>query len=336
MAFPEPLNPYQIKNWDNTAYIRDARELFRGRSATADLTGPPTYIRVWLVRTKFANTPHHEIAKAVQCPLRSPYPDDPDAFVVDINVAQEGDSAFHYKVTLTYKFLDESEVIPWFRPSQFSFSGSLTSAPAFWYYTNAGDNQSKTIIHNTAGDPLGGLSRDEGEFSVSVQYNQKPPFDYARAQQYVGAINSDTWSGGAPKTWKCQSIQATRKFEMVPNLINPSLPPTKTFYFETSIQIAYKGTGWDLQTWDVGFNEIVGGSWDSSVMARIGGTRQAIKDSNLERVSEPAALSYGVAKAPGIAPDMLTFRIYPTMPFMGVFEQIPTLVPSGYPYNYIP
>jgi hypothetical protein len=301
--------------------ILDVREMYRGRTGSAEVSGLPTYQRVFLVRTTVVNPSINSAVALAPGPMwRDPYPGDDNARLVDMNVTQDGDSPYHYKVTLTYRFLDESDVIPWLRPSQFSFSGSLTSAPAFWYYKNANDNQTKEIIVNSAGDPLTGLDRDEGEFNVTIQYNQKPPFLYGRAQDYVGAINSDTWSGGEPKTWKCQSISAVRKFEMVPGP-TPVTPPVRVFYFDTTITIAYRRDGWDLQTWNVGFNEIKGGKREK-VLAGSG------------PVSEPVALNpNGSAKAPGQPPDMLMFRIYPTLPFNGIFEPIPDQTPSGYPYN---
>jgi hypothetical protein len=95
----------------------------------------------------------------------------------------------------------------------------------------------------------------------------------------------------------------------------------KVVFYETSISVAYKNTGWDLQTWDVGFNEI-----------RAGKRIKIYGDGG--PVSEPVALnSNGTAKTPGLPPDMLTFRIYRALPFVGIFYQLPTDTPSGYPYN---
>ena len=300
--------------------ILDCREMYRGRSRTANLDGVPQYVRVFLVRTTIVNPNMAYVSAAPGLAWRDPYPDDANAVGVESSVAQDVDSPFHYKVTLAYRHLDESEKIPWFRPSKFSFSGSLVSAPAFWHYSGGNNNNTeKKVIINTAGDPLSGLDRDEGEFNLTIQYNQKPPFDYAKAQQYVGAINSDTWSGGVPKTWKCKSISASRKFEVIPALL-PNDPPVKTFYFDTSITIAYRDSGWDLETWDVGFNQLVNG-------------KRAPIIAGAERVAEPAALSNGAAKAPGQPPDLLTFRLYKMLPFTGTFSPIPTAIPTDYPYN---
>jgi hypothetical protein len=309
--------------WSNTllTHVVDCRELFRGKSRQASLDGNPTYTRIFLVRVNTVKPNLHQVAAAPGIAWREVYPDDANAFLVESNVSQDGDSAFHYKVTFQYRYLDESEKIPWRRPAVFSFSGSLASAPCFWHYPNEGDNNTKQVIVNTAKDPLSGLDRDEGEFNVTISYNQKPPFYYDKAQLYVGAINSDVWSGGQPKTWKCQSITANRKTETIPGNDPNSQAPVKVIYYETSITCAYRSTGWDLQTWNVGFNEIKSGK-RSKILA--GG----------DPVSEPAALNAnGTQKTPGQPPDLLTFRIYRTLPFVGTFYQIPTDVLAGWPYT---
>lgn len=312
--------------------IVDVRELYRGKSRSANIEGVPTYSRIFLVRTNTVRPNMQDVAAAPGISWRAAFPDDVNAFLVDSNTQQDGESPFHYKVTYTYRFLDESEKIPWLRPATFSFAGSLASAPAFWHFPTPGNNQTKAIIVNTAGDPLSGLDRDEAEFSVTIQWNQRPPFNFRRAQEYVGAVNSDEWSGGNPNTWKCVSISANRKFEVISNDTDP---PAKCFYWDTTVNLSYRNTGWDIQTWDVGFNEIVGGTWNPSLGVRTGGTRRKILAGS-EPVSEPAALSQGIAKPPGQPPDLVTFRVYRALAFTGVFEPIPDSVPNlGFPYNLL-
>lgn len=282
--------------------VVETREMYRGRSRQNSFGDTGVYSRVFLVTTDSTDTDLQEISEGPGVGWLDPHPEDEDALLVDSSVQQDGDSPFHYKVTFTYKSAVDLTQAPWDRPDQFSFSGSLASAPAFWYYPNNNDNSTKRIIINTAGDPIGGLDKDEGEFSVTITGNRQPPFPYVQAQNYVGAINSDSWSGGAPKTWKCQSITGSRKIE--------SVAGTQYVYWEVNTTLSFRGTGWDLQTWDVGFNQIVGGQ-RRKIMA--GG----------EPVSEPAALSNGVEKTPGQPPDMLTFRIYKMLPFNGAFPPLP-------------
>jgi len=282
--------------------VVDSREMYRGRSRQTAYGDVPVYSRIFLVRVDDPNTAFEDIAEEPGASWLDPHPENQNALLVDSNVQQDGDSPFHYKVTFTYKSAEDLFDDPMSRPPQFSFSGGLASAPAFWYFPNSGDNSTKRIIINTAGDPIGGLDRDEGEFNISIVLNTAT-FDYAKAQAYVGSINSDTYSGGAAKTWKCMSISGNRKIEEVAG--------TKYVYWECSTTLAYRNTGWDLQTWDVGFNEIVAGA-RKKIMA------------GSEPVSEPAALSAGRAKTPGQPPDLLTFRIYPMRPFNGTFPPLPT------------
>ena len=315
----------------NPAGIVDWREMYRGIGRQTQFGDVPVYTRIFLVRTNefVSQDPDdgrvtlQDISGAPGISWLDPHPENENAQLIDSNIQQDGDSPFHWKLTFTYKSATDLAEIPWERPAQFSFNGSTASAPAFWYYPNNSDNNTKRIIINTAGDPLGGLDRDEGEFSVTITANLCPPsrsqykadgtqvffpnapyWDYAKAQLYVGAINSDTYSGGVPKTWKCQSITATRKIEDVLG--------QQYIYWECNTTLAYRATTWDLQTWDVGFNEIVNG------------VRKKILAGS-EPVSEPAALSNGRAKSPGVAPDLLTFRIYPMRPFAdGTFPLLPT------------
>ena len=277
--------------------------MYRGRGRQTTYGDVPVYTRIFLVRVDDPNTDMQAISAEPGIDWLDPHPENSNALLIDSNVQQDGDSPFHYKLTFTYKSAEDLDENPIDRPPQYSFSGSLASAPAFWYFPNSGDNSTKKIIINTAGDPIGGLDRDEGEFTVSITINKAPPFDYAKAQAYVGAINSDSWSGGAAKTWKCMSITGNRKIEEVGG--------TKYLYWETNASLAYRNTGWDLQTWDVGFNEIVGGA-RKKIMA------------GSEPVSEPAALSAGRAKTPGQPPDLLAFRIYPMLAFTGTFPPLPS------------
>lgn len=284
--------------------IVDWREMYRGRGRQTQFGDVPVYTRIFLVRVDTMNESLQAISAAPGIAWLAPHPENPNALLIDSSVQQDGDSPFHYKLTFTYKSGEDIFASPLDRPDQFSFSGSLASAPAFWFYPNSNDNATKQIIVNSAGDPIGGLDRDEGEFVVTITGNRAEPFPFVQAQSYVGAINSDTWSGGAPKTWKCMSITGNRKIEEVAG--------TKYVYWEVNTSLAYRGTTWDLQTWDVGFNELVGGQ------------RRKIKDSNLEAVSEPAALnSNGTAKTAGSPPNIKVFRIYPMLAFNGAFPVIP-------------
>jgi hypothetical protein len=239
--------------------VVDVREMFRGQSRSAQYGNVPVYTRVFLVTTDEFTAPNgdltiQDISASPGIGWLDPHPENDKALLIESNIQQEGDSPFHWKMTFTYKTGTEWTDSPLYpdRPAQFSFSGSLASAPAFWHYPSDNDNSTKAIIVNSAGDPIGGLDRDEGEFTVTVTANFAPPFPYVKAQQYVGAINGDSFWGGDPKTWKCVSITGNRKIETKGDM-------EPIIYWEVNSTLAYRGTGWDLRTWDVGFNEVVAG-----------------------------------------------------------------------------
>ena len=310
--------------------------MYRGRSRQSSYGDVPTYVRIFLVKVDDLAPEFKDISAAPGISWLDAHPEDSEAWLVESNVAQEGDSPFYYKLTFTYKTSEGVELIPWERPYNWSFSGSVASVPAFWYYSGADDdNTTTTIIHNSAYDPLQGLDKDEGEFSVTFSGNFAPPFPYVAAQEYVGAINSDVWSGGIAKQWKVSSFSASRKVEAVPGAaLNAEGIPTsaKVTYYEVNVTFAFRNTGWDIQTWDVGFNQWVNGVKQP---CRIGGGE----------ASEPVALHNGVQKANQEPPDMLTFRVYRMLPFGDMFPEIPDtetysdalkypgLQPSGTPIN---
>jgi len=299
--------------------VLECREMFRGRQRQAAYGDVPVYTRIFMVKVDELDPDFQLISSAPGIAWLDAHPEDPDAYLIESNLSQDGDSPFWYKVVFTYKTSDGVAEIPWLRPHNWSFSGSLASVPAFWYYSGSDtDNDTKTIIHNSAYDPLQGLDKDEGEFTVTFTGNFAPPFPYVAAQMYVGAMNSDYWSGGGPKCWKVSSFSATRKVETVPGVQKKAgsdrLIPAKVTYYEVNVTFAYRGTTWDLQTWDVGFNQI------------INGVKQKCKFGGSE-ASEPVALHNGVQKASGEPPEMLTFRVYRMLEFGGMFPEIPDTNP---------
>jgi hypothetical protein len=303
--------------------VVSCEEVYRGIGMQVEFGDTPIYTRVFLVRTNEHIVPtgtvtFDDISGAPGVAWLDPHPENEDALCISADCQLDGESPFHWKVTYKYKSAVDLTTLPWERPAQYTFSGSLTSAPAFWHYPVDNDNSTRAIIVNTAGDALSGLDRDEGEFTVTITQNFQPPFDYPKAQLYVGAINSDTWSGSNPKTWKCTSITGNRKLEQVAGEMY--------VYWEVNASLAYRATGWDISTWDVGFNFIQDGTgtWNSTTKTVTGGHRMKFKDFEGNPVSEPCALSYGRAKADGQPPDMVTFRVYRMLPFIGTFPLLPS------------
>ena len=280
--------------------VVDSRELFRGRGGSQKYGEVPTYKREFLVRVDSMATSELLIAQAPGIAMLDAHPDQANALLNDVSVTQDGDSPFHYRVSLSYGVLEDADENPLDRPDQFNYTGAITSGPAFIHYGDG--NDSPKVIVNTAGDPLEGMEMEKAEWRISISGNRSV-FNKSMAANYLNTINSDTYSGLEPGTVKCQGISGSRKIE----LVNGS----KLVYWEVNVELAHRGENWRLKTWDVGFNEIVDGE------------RKKILDAAKKEVSQPVALHEGEQKAAGEEPDMLTFKIYKEKAFTGIFPALP-------------
>ena len=278
------------------------REVIDGRGATQKFGESVKCKRTFIATVDDPTTPVIEIAQSIGIQWLDAHPEFPAVYVTDIATQNDGDP-LHYKIEFTYDLIkpEDRQPLPWQRADKFTFSGSTTTGPAIVHY-NQGFSNPKFIL-NTAGDPLEGAERENAEWRIQIQGNRQS-FNYGQAMGYVNAVNSDSWSGAAPGTLKCQSISGTREVEQVNN--------AEVAYWQVTVELAYRAEGWTLKLWDVGYNELSGGK------------RKKILDKLNEPVSEPVALSNGVAKTPGQPPDMLSFKVYREMPFNGAFPVLPS------------
>jgi hypothetical protein len=278
------------------------REVIDGRGATQKFGENVKCKRTFIATVDDPTTPVSTINDAIGISWLDAHPEFPAVYVTDMSCQNDGDP-LHYKVEFTYDLIkqEDRQPMPWDRTDKFTFSGGVTTAPAIVHY-NDGFGSPKLIV-NTAGDPLEGAERECAEWRISISGNRQA-FPYSMAMAYINTVNSDSWSGFAPGTLKCQSISGQREVEQVNNAEVP--------YWTVSVELAYRAEGWALKLWDVGYNEIKSNS------------RQKILDKRYEPVSEPVALSNGVAKAAGQPPDMLTFKVYREAAFNGIFTQLPS------------
>jgi hypothetical protein len=278
-----------------------ASEIIDGRGATQNFGENVKCKRTFNVTVTDPTTEVKAIADACGIGFLDVHPSWTNTYCVGIACENDGDP-LHYKVTFTYDLLkpEDRNKSPTLRTEKFTFSGGVATAPAVIHY-NAGFSLPSPIT-NSAGDFLPGAEKEVADWKIHITGN-KGTFPKALAMSYVNAVNSDAWSGFPPGTLKCQSISGS--YEVEDN------NGTEEKYWAVSVELAYRPQGWRLQLLDVGYNQLVGGQ------------RVPILDSLKNNISEPAALSGGVAKAAGQAPNIMTFKVYDEKPFNGTFATIP-------------
>jgi len=278
------------------------QEVIDGRGATQKFGENVKCKRTFIATVDDPTTPVVDIANSIGINWLDAHPEFDAVYCTDITCQNDGDPQ-HYKVEFTYDIVkpEDRQPLPWQRADKFTFGGSVTSGPAIVHY-NQGWTTPKLIV-NTAGDPLETAQREQAEWRIQIEGNRQT-FDYTIAMAYVNAVNSDTWSGAAPGTIKCQGISGSKEVEQVNG--------SEVSYWKVTTELAYRPETWTLKLWDVGYNQIKSGKWGK------------ILDKLNEPVSDPVALSNGVAKTPGQPPDMLSFKVYRELNFNGVFPTLPS------------
>jgi hypothetical protein len=175
-----------------------------------------------------------------------------------------------------------------------SGSGTTITIPVF-------EDKDGAKIVNSAKDPLEGAEKESSEFTLNLT-KCYPDLSWSPiAESQSNTVNSSTWNGSEPRTWKVAFKSASKK-----EATSSSADTTKP-YWETTWEFSYRKETWDYKPWDVGFNQLVDSSGNPTFD---GSQRAAVLGADKKPVKAPVALSYGVAKPAGSAPDSLTFRLY--------------------------
>ena len=288
--------------------VKHFKEVVDGRGGTQNFGENVKCKRSFVVTLNDPTTPVSDIANACGVSWLDQHPEFP-TYCTAIACTQDGDP-LHYKVEVTYDLLKPSErqADPLQRSDSVSFSGSTTTGPAIVHYNNGFSNPQ--LIVNSAGDPLPGAEKEYSQWSIQITGN-RASFPKALAMSCINCVNSDSWGGFAAGTLKVQGISGQLEIEQVEGAAGSAA--TEKTYWQVTVEIAFRYEGWDLKLWDVGYNEIASD-----------GRRKKVLDKLKEPVSDPVALSNGVAKPAGSPPDMLTYRVYNRVAFGSIF-------PNGLP-----
>lgn len=321
-----------------------ARETARDRSLDVEKENGGSSTRSWLVRVDDPTTALSEIQTAPGVSIGDPHPDQGDFACERLSVKSADDSGLLYTITADYSPTtagsgsggegNQSEVEG--LQKVWSGSSSVGSQPLFL-------DRDMNVMTNSAGDPLEGLEADLAQFHLTLttyyathENNQNGGW-VQLARRLTNTCNSLSWNGGAPYTWKCQGCSARVQSD------RQGPDGSVRWYWEATWDFAYRDDGWQLQPWDIGFNELVddtgtpqqvfgisagdttgasGGSEGDDGPCEQGLNRRAIKGQDGKPVRQPVALQNGIAKEPCLRPDRLSFYVYREEDFNPVFGEV--------------
>jgi hypothetical protein len=155
------------------------------------------------------------------------------------------------------------------------------------------DKDGETIT-NAAGDPLEGLEREreESSWTLTKYYDEGDDSTIlTHISAYAGRVNSSSWAGGDPLTWKCY-FKGAKKQSI--SKLDGDDDGGLLEYVESRWEFRYEPDTWKLMPWDVGFMELVSGE------------RKTILGSDGKPVKQPVALNAnGTKKTAGQKPDVI-------------------------------
>jgi hypothetical protein len=194
---------------------------------------------------------------------------------------------------------------PLSRPARWTFTTQGATVPAFRYFDGSGNGTLKPLV-NSAFDFFEGVTGDEAQCKVVIKEN-RATFPNALAIALTNCINSSPWIGGSTHCWKCQGINGELKFEVFGEL--------RYRYWEVTVELLFRQTGWPLQLPDVGFNFISGSQKRRAMVFDF---------QNSEWVASPGPV--GLDGNGGLtlgAPAILTRRVHPEVDFNTFFASPP-------------
>ena len=299
--------------------IISCEELPKGRTLSGKAQETDAYTRSFLVRVDTLSESLIDISNAPGISVKDndAHPENASIVALEYDVKCVHDSGLLWQVDFKYyaKPVDLNEGLPvpgviqgFGKKPVWSAGSSVTTGPV----AETIDNPAKKIA-NSAGDPLEDAVMEKAEFRLSVtRYAFSASSWTGLAMTYTNAVNSDTWHGGAPGTWKCQGCSA--------QLVTESLNGASFTLWEIAWEFAYRVDGWQLKLLDIGYNQLVNEDGEPS---QSGDKKKAIVGPDKKPVSGPVGLNgFGVAVTPPAEPAVLTFDVYQSQPFGTVFGEI--------------
>ena len=272
-------------------------ETARGTGVSGKFGESFTFTRKWIVRVDSPFTPRTLISRAPGIVFGAGHPDFASHKAMEFDCTEESGDGMMWSITVRY-YLPPSDNTPsastGMPVDSWSGSGSTITIPVF-------EDKDGGKIVNSAKDPLEGAERESSEFTLNLT-KCYPDLSWSPiAKNQSNTVNSSTWNGSPARTWKVALKSATKK-EATSSSADTTQP-----YWETTWEFSYRAETWDFKPWDVGFNQLVTSDGTPSAS---GTKRAAVLGADKKPVKAPVALTSGVAKDAGSAPDALTFKLY--------------------------
>lgn len=264
---------------------------------------PPTFQRKWIVEVNDPTTSQTDISNAPGVAFLDSHPEAYYCLAMNVSVSNYGGSRWHYEVTWDYELPKQQNVDPnpLARADIWKWTTGGLQVPALYYY-DTGDTLKPLV--NTANDFFEGATTDISTLQASISGN-RPTFDYGLATAVTNTVNSDTFLGSPPGSWKCSGISGQPAVEVVNE--------TEIRYWQIEVTLEYRPDKWTLQLPNVGWNYI-----DGSTKKRV----YVIDSESSEKVpsSNPQPLTSGGGLKTG-APDIIERRVHRQVAFNSYFGQ---------------
>jgi hypothetical protein len=216
-----------------------------------------------------------------------------------------------YRYELPARGGQQFEPNPLARPDVWSFSTGGAQVPALIYYDGAGNTDIKPLVNTANEFVFESLTTLEAEVRATISSNRSA-FPLTIAADVTNAINASPFLFGARHTWMCAGINASQAVEAVND--------QEITYWQISVELVYRASGWNLLLPNVGLNQIDAGTKKPCTVENEDGDEIA--------ASTPQALdNNGKQKATNDAPDILGGssgrRIYREIDFAPFFGTPP-------------
>jgi len=273
-------------------------ETARGTGVSGKFGESFTFTRKWIIRCDTPTTSRVKITQAPGVRFGDPYPDFTSHKAMEFDCAEESGDGMMWSITVRYyippveKRPNDSTGLP---DDCWAASGSTTTIPLF-------KDKDDNLLVNSAGDPIEGAEREATDFSLTLTKAYTDLSWSAIAVAQSNTVNSSTWNTWPARTWKVAFRSANKKELTVSGSDSDTKP-----YWEVTWEFSYRPETWNFMPWDVGFNQLVASDGTPSTT---GTSRAAVLGADKKPVKSPVALSEGIAKPAGSAPDALSFRLY--------------------------